>query len=714
MRQIIQNLKTGETTLEQIPIPKPGSGQVLIRTTHSLVSLGTERMLVEFSKANLVQKAKQQPDKVKQVLDKIKAEGLIPTLENIFKRLEEPLPLGYCNVGEVVELGAGVSDIAVGDIVASNGKHAEYVCVPNNLVARVPEGVSPEEAVFTVIGSISLQGIRLCNPTFAETIVVYGLGLIGLIASQILISNGCQVIGIDIDKNKCALAEKWGVTTINPLLGDDVVKSVMESTNGVGADGVIITASTKNNDIISKAAQMSRKRGRIILVGVIGLDINRAEFYEKELQFQVSCSYGPGRYDDNYEQKGIDYPLSFVRWTEKRNFEAVLGAIDKGLLKVKDLISDIVDLEEYGKIYNNISKSGSIASILKYKSVADNKVNGNTILLKQGSYNGSKAVTGFIGAGNFTKMTMLPALKKTGANFKYIASSKGVSGTALANKYGFSHSTTDYSQIINDPEVDTVFITTRHNSHAKFVIEALKAKKNVFVEKPLAINNDQLTDIVNTYQKTINGDRNPSLMVGFNRRFSPHSQSIKSALGANPGPVNIVATMNAGFIPPQVWVHDLQIGGGRIIGEACHYIDLCSFFSGSLVKSVCMNSLGGAMKENTDNVSILLKYDNGSNAVINYFSNGSKSYGKERVEVFSRERVFIIDNFRTTKAYGVKGFKNLKTRIDKGHKAQFLKYINNIKEGGQPLIPFNEIINATKASFAAIQSLKESRWMNVE
>ncbi len=714
MRQIIQNLKTGETTLEQIPIPKPGSGQVLIRTSHSLVSLGTERMLVEFSKANLVQKAKQQPDKVKQVLDKIKAEGLIPTLENIFKRLEEPLPLGYCNVGEVVELGAGVSDIAVGDIVASNGKHAEYVCVPNNLLARVPKGVSPEEAVFTVIGSISLQGIRLCNPTFAETIVVYGLGLIGLIASQILISNGCQVIGIDIDKNKCALAEKWGVTTINPLLGDDVVKSVMESTNGVGADGVIITASSKNNDIISKAAQMSRKRGRIILVGVIGLDINRAEFYEKELQFQVSCSYGPGRYDDNYEQKGIDYPLSFVRWTEKRNFEAVLGAIDKGLLKVKDLISDIVDLEEYGKIYNNISKSGAIASILKYKSIVDNKVNGNTILLKQGSYNGSKAVTGFIGAGNFTKMTMLPALKKTGANFKYIASSKGVSGTALANKYGFSHSTTDYSQIINDPEVDTVFITTRHNSHARFVIEALKAKKNVFVEKPLAINNDQLTDIVNTYQKTINGDNNPSLMVGFNRRFSPHSQSIKSALGANPGPVNIVATMNAGFIPPQVWVHDLQIGGGRIIGEACHYIDLCSFFSGSLVKSVCMNSLGGAMKENTDNVSILLKYDNGSNAVINYFSNGSKSYGKERVEVFSRERVFIIDNFRTTKAYGVKGFKNLKTRIDKGHKAQFLKYINNIKEGGQPLIPFNEIINATKASFAALQSLKESRWINVE
>lgn len=712
MKQIIQSFKTGETTLEELPVPTVSRGSLLIKTTYTLVSLGTERMLVEFGKANLIQKARQQPDKVKQVLDKIKADGLLPTLETVFKRLEQPLPLGYCNVGVVVEVGEGVSGFAVGDRVASNGKHAEYVCVPKNLVAKIPDEVSDQEAAFTVIGSIGLQGIRLCKPTFGETIVVVGLGLIGLLTSQMLVANGCKVIGIDIDENKCNLAKRWGVHTINPSKGADVVKSVEELTSGIGADGVIITASAKNNEIISQAAQMSRKRGRIVLVGVIGLNISRADFYEKELSFQVSCSYGPGRYDEDYEQKGIDYPLPFVRWTEKRNFEAILQSIATKKLSVEDLITEVVELDDYQKIYGNIGTSNSIASLIKYKSDVITPSSA-TLQLLQKDYEGQKGILGVIGAGNFTKMTMLPALKKAGANFKAIASSGGLSGTDLAKKFGFSHSTTDYKTILEDKSIDTVLITTRHSSHAKFVNEALMHNKHVFVEKPLALNISQLETIIDTYQKQIEED-NVSVTVGYNRRFSPHIQAIKKSLGDNPGPININATMNAGFIPPNVWVHDLQVGGGRIVGEACHYLDLCIHLTGSKIISVCMSAMGTNPEENTDNASILIKFANGSNAVVNYFSNGSKAYSKERVEIFSRERTWIMDNFRQSKAYGVKGFKNLKTKMNKGHANQFEQYLSFINNGGSPIIPLDEIINSTKASFAAIESLKQGTWVSVE
>lgn len=715
MRQILQSFKTGATTLEEVPAPVVNHGHVLIRTTRSLVSLGTERMLVEFGKSNLVAKARKQPDRVKQVLDKIKSDGLIPTLEAVFNKLEQPLPLGYCNVGVVVGIGEGVSEFAVGDRVASNGQHAEFVSIPKNLAVKIPNNVSDEEATFTVIGSIGLQGIRLCNPTFGETIVVTGLGLIGLLTAQMLLGNGCRVIGIDIDNYKCALAEKWGVKTINPSGGDDPVKAVIEITKGLGADGVIITASAKTNDIISQAALMSRKRGRIILIGVTGLNINRAEFYEKELTFQVSCSYGPGRYDEDYEQKGIDYPLPFVRWTEKRNFETVLNSLSNGQLRVKELITEEVELTEYQKIYGNMGHSGSIATILKYPASSDAKaIPVNSVTVCSVSFTASKGVVGVIGAGNFTRMTMLPALKGSGAGLKYISSAGGVTGTALAKKFGISQSSTDYQQILQDPEVDTVLITTRHNSHAKFVIESLQAGKHVFVEKPLALNQDQLDRINETYTSSSNqGSHSPTLTVGFNRRFSPHIMAVKKTVGVNPGLMNIVVTMNAGNIPANAWVHDLQVGGGRIIGEACHYLDLCVFLTGSEIESVCMNALGVNPTENSDNASILLKFRNGSNAVINYYANGSKLYSKERIEVFSRERIFIIDNFRSTKAFGAKGFRNLRTRVDKGHKTQFHEYIRRIKEGGDSLIPFSEIVNVTKASFAAIQSLKERKWVDV-
>lgn len=682
------------------------NGTVLIRTTHSLVSLGTERMLVEFGKANLIEKARQQPDKVKLVLDKVRTEGLLPTLEAVFNKLDQPLPLGYCNTGVVVEVGEGVSGFSVGDRVASNGAHAEYVCVPQNLTAKIPDGVTSEEAVFTVIGSIGLQGIRLANPTLGETVVVIGLGLVGLLTAQLLKTNGCRVIGVDVDDDKLSIANNFGIVTFNGNQGD-VVKFVEEQTNGIGADAILITASTKTNDIISQAARMSRKRGRIVLIGVVGLDISRAEFYEKELSFQVSCSYGPGRYDEEYEQGGKDYPLPFVRWTEKRNFETILQALSSKQIQVTPLITERVPLEEYLKIYGNIGQSRSIASILLYQQQRKENLN-RTVSLNARSFTGQKGVIGIIGAGNFTKMTMLPALQKTGASFKNIASASGVSGTALAKKYGFVNSTTNYKEILSDNEIDLVMITTRHNLHADHVVESLKAGKHVFVEKPLAISEDQLNAIVDQYKLS---DK-LTVNVGFNRRFSPHSIALKRVLGN--GPMNIVATMNAGFIPGSSWVHDLQTGGGRIIGEACHFMDLCSFFTNSSIAAVCMNAMGLNAAANTDTVSILLKYTDGSNAVINYFANGSKAYSKERIEVFSQERTAVIDNFCVTKAYGFKGLKSLKTSLNKGHKNQFQQLVERVKNGGGELIAFDTVLNTTRASFAVIKSLQEARWVNVE
>lgn len=703
MKQIIQSFSTGNTILEEVPAPTLVRGQVLIQTTNSLVSLGTERMLVEFGKSNLLSKARQQPDKVKQVLDKIKTEGLLPTLEAVFNKLGEPLPLGYCNVGRVIAVGDGVSEFQVGDRVASNGQHAEIVSIPKNLVTKIPDNVSDQEATFTVIGSIGLQGIRLVNPTLGETIVVIGLGLIGLITAQLLMANGCRVIGLDFDENKLNLAKKWGVITCNPNSAD-VVKFVESETDGVGCDAVIITASAKTDEIISQSARMSRKRGRIVLVGVVGLNISRAEFYEKELSFQVSCSYGPGRYDENYEQRGIDYPLPFVRWTEKRNFDAILQSISTGKLHVKDLITEVVKIDEYQKIYSAIGQSSSIASILEYPNRVESTK--NTIKVIDKNYHGQKGVIGVIGSGNFTKMTMLPALKNTGAHLKYIASKGGVSGTAMAKKFGFSHSTTNYQEILQDADIDLVMITTRHDLHAKMVVECLNANKHVFVEKPLALTPVELSQIISASENS-----NGTITVGFNRRFSPHMLKIKQHIGV--GPMNIVATMNAGFIPSNVWVHDLNVGGGRIIGEACHFIDLCSYLTGSKVVSVCMNAMGVNPKENTDNASILLKYEDGSNAVINYFANGSKSYSKERLEIYSQERTMVMDNFRRTEAFGFKGFKGLKTSLDKGHKNQFHSLIQKIQKGGEVLIPFESLVNTTRASFAAIESLKNNTWINI-
>lgn len=707
MRQIIQDMKSGQTILEEVPVPQVKSGSVLIKTSCSLVSLGTERMLVEFGKASLIDKARQQPDKVKQVLDKIKTDGVQPTIEAVFNKLGHPLPLGYCNSGTVVAIGNGVTEFKVGDRVASNGQHAEYVCVPKNLVAKIPENVSDEEAAFTVIGSIGLQGIRLINPQLGETVVVIGLGLIGLIAAQLLQANGCRVIGIDFDEEKVQLAREKNIIGINPTKGTDPVKYVLEETASYGADAILITASTKTDKVIHQAAEMSRKKGRIVLVGVIGLGLRRDDFYKKELSFQVSCSYGPGRYDDDYENRGIDYPLPFVRWTEKRNFETVLQAIAMGRIDVKSLITEEVKLDNYKEIYGDMRKHGSIASIIKYPS--DSKMR-TVVEVTSLNFTGTKGQIGIIGAGNFTSATMLPALTKSKACIRYIASAQGLSAKILAKKVGAKRATSDYHEILKDDVVDLVMITTRHNLHAPMVLDALYAGKHVFVEKPLCLNQKELGEIVTAYQMA--QKNGVTLTVGFNRRFSSFAVKMKELAGK--GVKNIIATMNAGFIPSEVWVHDLKTGGGRIIGEACHFIDLCSFLTDSIVTSVCMNAMGENPEENTDNASILLRYKDGSNAVINYFANGSKSYSKERVEIYTQEKTLVLDNWRELKGYGCKGFTKMKKSMDKGHTTQFSLLNERILRGGEALIPFCSIINTTKASFACIESLKLNKWIEIE
>ena len=707
MRQIIQDMKSGQTILEEVPVPQVKSGSVLIKTSCSLVSLGTERMLVEFGKASLIDKARQQPDKVKQVLDKIKTDGVQPTIEAVFNKLGHPLPLGYCNSGTVVAIGNGVTEFKVGDRVASNGQHAEYVCVPKNLVAKIPENVSDEEAAFTVIGSIGLQGIRLINPQLGETVVVIGLGLIGLIAAQLLQANGCRVIGIDFDEEKVQLAREKNIIGINPTKGTDPVKYVLEETASYGADAILITASTKTDEVIHQAAEMSRKKGRIVLVGVIGLGLRRDDFYKKELSFQVSCSYGPGRYDDDYENRGIDYPLPFVRWTEKRNFETVLQAIAMGRIDVKSLITEEVKLDNYKEIYGDMRKHGSIASIIKYPS--DSKMR-TVVEVTSLNFTGTKGQIGIIGAGNFTSATMLPALTKSKACIRYIASAQGLSAKILAKKVGAKRATSDYHEILKDDVVDLVMITTRHNLHAPMVLDALYAGKHVFVEKPLCLNQKELGEIVTAYQMA--QKNGVTLTVGFNRRFSSFAVKMKELAGK--GVKNIIATMNAGFIPSEVWVHDLKTGGGRIIGEACHFIDLCSFLTDSIVTSVCMNAMGENPEENTDNASILLRYKDGSNAVINYFANGSKSYSKERVEIYTQEKTLVLDNWRELKGYGCKGFTKMKKSMDKGHTTQFSLLNERILRGGEALIPFCSIINTTKASFACIESLKLNKWIEIK
>lgn len=708
MKQIVQSLKTGSTEIVEFPAPQVKPGHILIESTYSLVSIGTERSTVTGTKESLISRAKKNPEKILKLLDLVKNNGIKKTISSISNQIDQFFPLGYCNSGIVIEVGENISDIQIGDRVVSNGPHAEIVSVPRNLVCKIPDLVSNKHASFTVIGAIALQGVRLCKPTVGEYIVVIGLGLVGLMTVQILKANGCRVIGIDIDQKKCDLANSFGAKTINSQNVSDIDKLIFNLTSS-GADGVIITASNSDNKIISDAARMSRKRGRIILVGVVGLLLDRSEFFKKELTFQVSSSYGPGRYDDKYELEGIDYPKPFVRWTENRNFESILNLMEDGLLNVENLISQEIELDNFKEIYNSINNTESIGAVIKYPSNNTIKKNISKIILKQDITDKKTGVLGFIGAGGFTENYILPSIKQTKSTLRGISSINGFTSTNLAKKFKFNYSTSDYKDILNDDKIDTVFITTQHDSHSKFVVETLNAQKNVFVEKPLAISRNQLNEVISAYEK----NKSNSLIIGFNRRFSPHMLAIKESIMPKQGPVSISITINAGFIPKESWVHDIKKGGGRIIGEACHFLDLCVFLSGSEITKVCMNALGPDFSLNNDVVTILLHLADGSIAAINYFANGSSKYSKERIEVYSNGRTWITDDFKSTIAYGVKNFKNLKTKVDKGHDKQFQELIKQVQTGGKPIISSNEIFNVAKATFSAIKSMKETTWIDI-
>lgn len=702
MYQIIQDLKNGDTTLETVPAPAIQDGEVLIRTTRSLVSLGTERMLVAFGKAGWIDKARQQPERVRMVLDKIKTDGLKSTFNAVNNKLNQPLPLGYCNAGIVIGIGKNVTGFQIGDRVASNGPHAEIVSVPQNLVAQIPDTVTDEEAAFTVVGAIALQSIRLAQPSLGETIVVIGLGLIGQITVQLLLANGCRVIGIDIDEAKLALARNAGIEAIH---ADSAVAAVYTATNQHGADAVIITATTRSNEVIAQAAEISRKRGRIVLTGVIGLELNRADFYEKELSFQVSCSYGPGRYDLQYEEKGNDYPIGYVRWTAQRNFEAVLQAISSGRLDVRPLITKRVALADYKNIYDHLSDNQVIAALMEYPETVNRSA---SIQLQNRNFTGNTAVLGMIGAGNFTSSFALPELKNNRASIKSIASANGLSAATLAKKFEIPNVTSDYHTILNDPEITAVCITTRHHQHAAMITAAMQAGKDVFAEKPLAVNEVELTEVIAAYQQS-----KKTLHVGFNRRFAPLAQKMKQLIGSENTPSNIVVTVNAGSIPLNNWLQDMELGGGRIIGEACHFIDLCTFLSGSYVQSVCMNVMGTDKNTASDNASLLLQYANGTNATIHFFANGSKAYDKERVEVYHQGRTLILENWKKLTGYGFKSFTSTSASQNKGHAEQFRLLLDRLRNGGPALIPFDSLVNTTQATFAALQSVVVRGWVNV-
>lgn len=715
LKQILQSLKTGLTEVAEVPSPAVKGGQVLIRSARTLVSAGTERMLVEFGKAGWIEKARQQPDKVRMVLDKIRTDGLLPTIEAVLNKLDQPLPLGYCNVGVVIGMGAGVTGFSVGDRVASNGKHAEVVSVPMNLCARVPDAVSDDEAAFTVIGAVGLQGIRLAQPTLGEAVVVTGLGLIGLVTVQLLRAHGCRVLGIDFDQEKLALARRFGAEVVNLSADEDPVAAANVFSRGRGVDAVIITASTKSSEPVHQAALMCRKRGRIVLVGVTGLDLARADFFEKELSFQVSCSYGPGRYDSNYEDKGQDYPVGFVRWTEQRNFEAVLDMMADKRIDATPLISHRFALNEAEGAYELIGGAApSLGILLQYPTATQKpepELRRATMELAPRSVparqSGGRATVAFVGSGNYATSVLIPAFNEAGAELRTVASSGGVSGVHVGRKFGFEQTTTDTDSIFTDSRINTVVITTRHDSHARLVCQALGAGKHVFVEKPLALTLDELTEIERAHSEALSSRQ--LLMVGFNRRFAPQVQKIKTLLAGVSGPKAFVMTVNAGAIPPEHWTQDVAVGGGRIVGEGCHFIDLLRFFAGSPIKAFHAVSIGkgAGVAVVEDKVSITLRFQDGSIGTVLYLANGHKSFPKERLEVFAGGRILQLDNYRRLRGFGWPGFSRMNLwRQNKGQKDCAVRFVQAVENGAEAPIPFEELLEVSRVAIEVAEALR--------
>jgi predicted dehydrogenase/threonine dehydrogenase-like Zn-dependent dehydrogenase len=734
MKQVLQSLESGRVWSEEVPAPRPQAGQVLIQTRRSLVSSGTERMLLEFGRMNLFDKARSQPEKVRQVIDKVRTDGVVSTYEAVAAKLDQPLALGYSCVGVAVELGAGVAGISVGDRVMCNGKHAELTIAAQNLCARIPNGVSDDAAAFTVLAAIGLQGIRLVEPTLGECVAVTGLGLIGLLTVQLLRAQGCRVLGLDFDPARLALGARFGAEVVD-LSQEEPLARARAFSRGRGVDAVLITASTDSSDPVRQGAHMCRQRGRVVLVGVSGLALERADFYEKELSFRVSCSYGPGRYDPAYEQAGHDYPVGFVRWTEQRNFEAVLDLMAQGSLDVLPLVSHRFPIERAEAAYDLLASAGSsLGILLEYAAgaaplepgarAAGGLANGaptngsafaRTVSLGAAVAAG-RARVAFVGTGNYAGRILIPAFKAAGAVLHTAVSELGVSAVHYGRKFGFARASTDVEALLADPNVDTVVIATRHSSHARLALAALRSGKQVFVEKPLCTRLDELAE----FEQLLTAEGpSPRLMVGYNRRFAPHVIKLKELLAPLAGPRAFVMTINAGALPAGHWVVDPAVGGGRIVGEACHFIDLLRHLAGSpivehavrgVTRSISEGGVAHAGAERAPplgaDLSITLGFADGSHGTIHYLSSGHRGFPKERLEVFCAGRVLSLDNFRSLRGWGFSGFSRLRSlQQDKGQLGCARAFVGAIQSGCPMPIAACELLEVSRVSILAQQAV---------
>ena len=703
MNQIFQNLLDGTINIIECSDPMVKSNEIKIRSTLSLISLGTEKMLLKFGNSNLIGKVKQQPEKVAQVLNKIKTDGIISAYESVTSRLNEPMPLGYSNVGIIEEIGSNIKDLSIGDRVVSNGPHADVVVVPRKLCSKIPIEVDDTQAVFTIVASIALQGIRLLDPKIGETVAVFGVGLIGNLTIQILLANGCKVLAFDFDSEKLSIVEGYGASVFN--LSDqasDPVDFALHASNSQGVDGVLITASTNSNDPVDFGARMSKKRGKIILVGVSGLELKRELFYKKELSFQVSCSYGPGRYDTNYEILNNDYPFAHVRWTQNRNFEAILNLLSQKKIDTKNLVTSVFDFADAANAYESILDNPlSLGVLLSYNHSYESK-NKITHHSQPKLVELNEIILSLVGAGNYASRVLMPAINKINCRKEYLVSINGANAAIQAKKNYFEYSASDINEVLESGKSNLVVIATRHDSHAELTIRSLKAGKNVFVEKPLAINTQELEDIklIMDSFKSSEFLSAPQLMVGFNRRFSPHSIKAKEAIANDMNPKSICISVNAGFIESSHWTQDRKAGGGRIIGEVCHFIDLARFFIGKEITSWNASAMEQRSLQSNpkDTCSITLNFSDGSLATIMYFANGSPDYPKEKIDIFSSGKIVQINNFKNTSFFGYKNKKNVNSWKQNKGQMECLSAFAGSLNSAKTLIPFDELYEVSKIS----------------
>jgi predicted dehydrogenase/threonine dehydrogenase-like Zn-dependent dehydrogenase len=706
MKQLLQNIKNGKSIVEDVPIPTAGAGQALVKVEASLVSAGTERMVVEFAEKSLVGKARSRPDLVKQVLDKARREGLVNTAQAAFNRLDQPMALGYSSAGTIIALGKNMAGFKVGQRVACAGGgyavHAEYNVVPRNLLTPLPRNVDFESAAFTTLEAIALHGFRLAEPQIGESVAIIGMGLLGLLAAQIAVAAGCNVLGIDVDPARITLASSLGLRAVRR---DQAVDASGAFTLNRGFDVILICADTHSNDPVELAGVIARDRARVVATGAVGLSFPRKIYYEKEISFINSRSYGPGRYDLNYEENGTDYPIGYVRWTEGRNFEAVVDLMAKGQLNVKPLITHRFPIEQATQAYEVITgkkKEPFLGVLLTYpegKIKEERRITFPAIVNRQSSI----VNLGVLGAGMFANSVLLPAIKKAGdIELVGIASSGGLHAQHSGKKFGFKYATSDDDEIINDPNVNTVAILTRHDTHAGLVVKALKAGKHVFVEKPLAITSDQLL-VISKQLRAVSDQR---LAVGFNRRFAPLARTLASFLLDRTEPMHVHYRVNAGLIPLNHWTQDPAIGGGRIIGEGCHFVDFITFLVGAPPVSVSAQALPDRGKYREDNVTMTFTFPDGSIGVVDYLANGDKSFPKERVEVFCGGKVGVLEDFVSLQTIYDGRKKEERGAQNKGWVDEWKVFARTIREGGAPPIPYEQLLGVTKAMFAAVESLK--------